>query len=103
MPVAHAEGKFVARDSSTLSRIEDLIVFQYVNEQGKYAGYPSNPNGSTLNIAGITDKSGRVLGLMPHPERFISYIQHPNHTRDGLPEKGDGFLIFKNAVDYFTG
>ena len=103
LPVAHAEGKFVARDSSTLSRLEDLIVFQYVTEQGEYAGYPSNPNGSTLNIAGITDKSGRVLGLMPHPERFISYIQHPNHTRESLPEKGDGFLIFKNAVTYFTG
>jgi len=102
LPVAHAEGKFVAKDSATLNETEDLIVFQYVNEQGECAGYPSNPNGSTMNIAGITDKSGRVLGLMPHPERFVSYIQHPNHTRENLPEEGDGFLIFKNAVDYFT-
>jgi len=102
LPVAHVEGKFVVKDNSILNKIKDLIVFQYVNEQGESAGYPYNPNGSTMNIAGITDKSGRVFGLMPHPERFVSYIQHPNHTRKSIPEKGDGFYIFQNAVNYFT-
>jgi phosphoribosylformylglycinamidine synthase I len=102
LPVAHVEGKFVVKDNSILNKIKDLIVFQYVNEQGESAAYPYNPNGSTMNIAGITDKSGRVLGLMPHPERFVSYIQHPNHTRESIPEKGDGFYIFQNAVNYFA-
>jgi phosphoribosylformylglycinamidine synthase len=65
------------------------------------AKYPFNPNGSVLNIAGITDKTGRILGLMPHPERHIAYLQHPNHTRKRLNKIGDGLYIFKNAVKYF--
>jgi phosphoribosylformylglycinamidine synthase I len=101
LPVAHAEGKFVVKDNAILQKIAELVVFQYVDRDGREAGYPHNPNGSVLNIAGITDKTGRVLGLMPHPERYFSYIQHPKHTREDLPEEGDGFLIFKNAVQYF--
>jgi phosphoribosylformylglycinamidine synthase len=101
LPVAHAEGKFVARDESVLHEIQQRVVFQYVDEKGASAGYPYNPNGSTKNIAGIADKTGRVLGLMPHPERYFSYIQHPKHTRENIPEQGDGFHIFKNAVDFF--
>jgi phosphoribosylformylglycinamidine synthase len=101
LPVAHAEGKFVVKNKRILKLIEKHIVFQYVDEKGKLGGYPYNPNGSVMNIAGITDKTGRILGLMPHPERFISYLQHPQHTRKVLDEKGDGFVIFKNAVDYF--
>jgi phosphoribosylformylglycinamidine synthase I len=101
LPVAHAEGKFVVKNSDIAQKINDSIVFQYVNERGADAGYPYNPNGSVMNIAGIVDRTGRVLGLMPHPERFFSYVQHPNHTRKQIPEEGDGFFIFKNAVDYF--
>ena len=101
LPVAHAEGKFVVKNDTIAGKIKESIVFQYVNAQGEDAGYPYNPNGSVMNIAGIADKTGRVLGLMPHPERFFSYIQHPNHTRVQMPKDGDGFLIFKNAVDYF--
>lgn len=101
LPVAHTEGRFAVKDTAVLQKIQDRIVFQYVNEEGKDAGYPHNPNGSIMNIAGITDKTGRILGLMPHPERFFSYIQHPNHTREDIPEKGDGFYIFKNAVNFF--
>jgi len=101
LPVAHAEGKFVVKNNKIAQKIKDSIVFQYVNERGADAGYPYNPNGSVMNIAGIVDRTGRVLGLMPHPERFFSYIQHPNHTRKQIPEEGDGFFIFKNAVDYF--
>jgi phosphoribosylformylglycinamidine synthase len=101
LPVAHSEGKFVAKDEQVLEKIKEFVVFQYVDKNGKESGYPSNPNGSVMNIAGIADKSGRVLGLMPHPERFFSYIQHPNHTREKIPVEGDGFLIFKNAVDFF--
>lgn len=101
LPVAHAEGKFVVKDDRILKDIEDHIVFLYVNRNGDAAGYPYNPNGSVLNIAGITDKSGRILGLMPHPERHVSYLQHPYHTRRRCSEVGDGLQIFKNAVEYF--
>jgi len=102
LPVAHAEGKFVVKNEEVLAKIKEHIVFQYVDENGNQADYPFNPNGSLLGIAGITDRSGRVLGLMPHPERYISYLQHPRHTRETLDEIGDGLHIFKNAVDYFS-
>ncbi len=102
LPVAHAEGKFVVNSRETLKKIAKQIVFQYVDEKGNIAGYPHNPNGSILNIAGITDKTGRILGLMPHPERHITYLQNPLHTRLKLPKEGDGFMIFKNSVRYFN-
>ncbi|MEO0137520.1 MAG: phosphoribosylformylglycinamidine synthase I [candidate division WOR-3 bacterium] len=101
LPVAHAEGKFVVKNKRVLRLVEKQIVFQYVDKEGRLAGYPYNPNGSVMNIAGIADKTGRILGLMPHPERYISYLQHPLHTRKRLAEEGDGFKIFKNAVNYF--
>lgn len=101
LPVAHSEGKFVAKDKEVLQKIDELIVFRYVTEHGEEASYPQNPNGSTLGIAGIGDKTGRILGLMPHPERFITHTQHPNHCRGMTQDQGDGFPMFKNAVDYF--
>jgi len=101
LPVAHAEGKFVVKDDAVLNRIKDLTVFTYVNEYGEDANYPQNPNGSTQGIAGITDSTGRILGLMPHPERHVSYIQHPTHRKQGKNGEGDGLFIFKNAVNYF--
>lgn len=101
-PVAHSEGKFVPRDESVLEKLKQnhQIVFQYVNPQGELAGYPWNPNGSVENIAGICDKSGRVLGLMPHPERHFHPTHHPRWTREGLKKEGDGVIIFRNAVKY---
>lgn len=101
LPVAHAEGKFVVKNDNILKKIQKHIVFQYVDKNGKKSGYPVNPNGSVLDIAGITDTSGRILGLMPHPERHITRLQHPHHTREKLDRTGDGLHIFKNAVDYF--
>lgn len=101
LPVAHAEGKFVVKNERVLNKIKKQIVFQYVNEKGRLTGYPYNPNGSIFNIAGIADKTGRILGLMPHPERYISYLQHPLHTRKSMDEKGDGYKIFENGVNYF--
>ena len=62
---------------------------------------PENPNGSMANIAGLSDPSGRVLGLMPHPERFIFGTQHPQWTRSKLPDEGQGLQLFRNAVAYF--
>lgn len=102
LPIAHGEGKFVTQDESILNKItmNHQIVFKYCNEQGEETGYPWNPNGSIQNIAGICDLTGQILGMMPHPERHLEPTQHPRWTRNGLKEFGDGFLIFRNAVDY---
>ena len=72
-------------------------------ENGEVVGYPWNPNGSAKNIAGICDATGRILGLMPHPERYLSRYNHPRWTREKLPEEGDGLAIFRNAVRYAEG
>lgn len=101
LPVAHAEGKFMTEEE-TLNSIEEngQVVFRYVDQEGKLTGYPDNPNGSLNNIAGICDSSGRIFGLMPHPERYVNRYNHPRWTREVLPEEGDGLPIFKNAVEY---
>ena len=102
LPVAHGEGKFIPRDKGILKKIKDdgLIAFEYVDESGKRSGYPYCPNGSVENIAGICDPTGRIFGLMPHPERHISPYQHPEWTRHYKKSDGDGFAIFTNGVDY---
>lgn len=102
LPVAHGEGKFVVQDQRLISRLKAnrQIVFQYCDPAGKLTGYPNNPNGSTANIAGICDPTGRIMGLMPHPERHIFKMQHPRHTGAGMQKYGDGLQIFKNGVDY---
>jgi len=100
LPVAHAEGKFVPADGKVLAELErrGQVVFRYVDERGERASYPWNPNGSVGNIAGICDPTGRIFGLMPHPERHILPTQHPRWTREGLQERGAGRIIFENAV-----
>jgi len=96
LPVAHGEGKVVA-DPKVLPELN--VVLRYTDERGDIgAGYPHNPNGSVDNIAGICDTSGRIFALMPHPERHIRGTQHPQWTRQGVREYGDGFPIFLNAV-----
>jgi phosphoribosylformylglycinamidine synthase I len=98
LPVAHGEGKLVA-DAATLPKLNVALV--YTDEQGKTgAGYPANPNGSMNDIAGIADESGRIFGLMPHPERHILGTQHPRWTRLGTKPEGDGFPVFRNAVEW---
>ena len=82
------------------------VAFKYVDENGKEGGYPINPNGSVDSIAGLTDTTGRVLGLMPHPERHVRPTQHPrwsrHESRDTRHEARttDGMTIFNNAVKY---
>ncbi len=101
-PVAHAEGKFIPKDEKVLQTLteNDQVVFQYVNPNNEPADYPWNPNGSVNDIAGICDSTGRIFGLMPHPERHFHPIQHPRWTREGLQKEADGRIIFQNAVDY---
>ncbi len=115
VPIAHAEGKFVARDEGTLDALErnGQLCLRYADESGVVSNpkseipnpksllpYPTNPNGAQRNVAGVCDETGRVLGLMPHPERHIDPTQHPRWTRE-KQERGDGLAVFENAVRYF--
>jgi phosphoribosylformylglycinamidine synthase subunit PurQ / glutaminase len=96
LPMAHAEGKFVARDAETLRQLDAAgqLVLRYVAED--------NPNGAQAHVAGVCDSTGRVLGLMPHPERHIAPTQHPRWTRGEAGPEGDGLKMFANAVAYFA-
>ena len=99
--VAHGEGKFFA-SNETIKTIEqsNLVVFRYVDDKGKPTQkYPDNPNGSPGGITGVTDPSGIILGMMPHPERFIDTMQHPNWRR-GEGSRPFGAIIFKNITQY---
>jgi phosphoribosylformylglycinamidine synthase I len=102
LPVAHGEGKVVAKDESTIEKLKSgkHIAFKYVDESGREGVFPINPNGSVESIAGLTDSTGRVMGLMPHPERFVRPTQHPRWTRFENKVDADGMTIFANAVKY---
>jgi phosphoribosylformylglycinamidine synthase len=104
LPVRHGEGKFIARDRATLKRLhaDGHVALQYSDEQGRTAtmDYPQNPNGAVDAIAGICDETGRIFGLMPHPEAYLHYTNHPRWTREKLPEEGMGLALFKNAVKF---
>jgi phosphoribosylformylglycinamidine synthase I len=104
LPVAHGEGNFTCRRNWIVKGLEQAgqIVLRYVDSDGKSASYPANPNGSQGDVAGVCDPTGRVLGIMPHPERHILPTQHPQWTRRGLAAEGEGFQLFKNAVAYFA-
>lgn len=109
--VAHGEGKFLA-GPETIKKIEDkgLVTFRYADENGNPTQkYPQNPNGAINAIAGICDPTGRILGIMPHPERFVKIEQHPNwrrmeikkpFTHRSLGEGGQGLPIFENMIKY---
>jgi phosphoribosylformylglycinamidine synthase subunit PurQ / glutaminase len=104
LPVGHGEGRFVAKDETTLHKLDanGQIVLRYTNSNSE-VGYPANPNGSQADAAGICDESGRVFGLMPHPDRHLFPTNHPQWTRKShLPEHGDGFAVFQNAVQFFA-
>lgn len=94
LPIAHGEGKFMAGHELIDKLVENgQVVFTYSPGE--------NPNGSALDIAGICNPAGNVLGMMPHPERFLTKYTHPHWTAmPQLPEEGDGLAIFRNAVEY---
>jgi phosphoribosylformylglycinamidine synthase I len=108
IPSAHAEGKLLfpfEKQDQYLKTLEknDQIVFRYVDPEGNYAGYPWNPNGSPMNIAGICNPQGTVFGMMPHPERTYYKHQHPNWTETGLEDNiGDGRAIFESVLAYIS-
>ncbi len=103
-PSAHAEGRFVPGEGSSVDALleEGRVVFRYVDREGRVdPGYPWNPNGSPGGIGGVTDASGTVLGLMPHPDRSVWGFQHPDWTRGLDPEeRGDGLALFEGIVAY---
>lgn len=104
LPVGHGEGNFVCRKEWIVRGLAQSgqIVLRYCDEIGRRSGYPVNPNGSQDDIAGLCDYSGRVLGLMPHPDRHLFPTQHPQWTRRELKAEGDGLAIFRNAVEFFV-
>lgn len=110
LPMAHAEGKFVVADADALAGLRDqgrLAVRYCHGETGgvrdELLPFPINPNGAAANVAGVCDASGRVFGLMPHPERHIDPTQHPYWTRRAeQPAEGDGLAMFRNAVEWFA-
>ena len=101
LPVAHGEGKWVARTPEAVKRLEDegLVAYRYVGADGNDDPvYPEDPNGSARHIAGVSDASGRIFGLMPHPERHVFPWHHPRFTREARAGEGDGMRIFRRAV-----
>jgi phosphoribosylformylglycinamidine synthase len=108
LPIAHGEGKFVPADESVRKALQanDQIALVYTHADGTPAAgrSPDNPNGSTDDIAGVCDSTGLVFGLMPHPERHITPLQHPAWTsREIDPDSdGPGLRIFRNAFAYVS-
>jgi phosphoribosylformylglycinamidine synthase len=127
LPIAHGEGRIVVRSPDVIHswrRNGQIALCYRPRAASKPVGalaavgasrgqmregtddailpFPENPNGSTANIAGLGDPTGRVLGLMPHPERFLHATQHPQWTRRRLTGDGAGLKIFRNAVEYFA-
>ena len=125
LPIAHAEGRVVFRDGKRLNAVieggQQALCYVPPEVNAKDAAAmaheanwlggrirvpegqtPYNPNGSHADLAGLCDPTGRVLGLMPHPERFVTWTQHPCWTSQPTREAGDGLAIFQRAVQYFT-
>jgi len=103
LPVRHGEGKFYMDSKEKLAQLEQggHIAFQYSDAKGiPTQAYPLNPNGSISAIAGICDETGRIFGLMPHPEAYVHKTHHPRWSRENVPEEGMGLAIFKNAAKY---
>jgi phosphoribosylformylglycinamidine synthase I len=100
-PVRHGEGKFYC-DDETLAKLEEkhLVAFTYVDQDGGEADYPQNPNGSLHGIAALSDETGHLFGLMPHPEAYLFRTNHPRWTREEVPDVGMGRQIFENALEY---
>ena len=107
MPIAHGEGRVAFAGPVDLRAAADgghdaLVYAGPRDGEPNLHGEPLNPNGSTADIAGLCDESGRVLGLMPHPERFVSWTQHPCWTSQPPRSEGDGLSVFRRAVAYFA-
>jgi len=109
-PVRHGEGKLIIKNEEIKTEILEkyLNAFSYCDAEGNITSeYPKNPNGADLDCAALTDPTGQVLGMMPHPEAFLSLYNHPNwgqmkRKNPKISEDGDGLKIFRNIVEYIT-
>ncbi|MCI0504044.1 phosphoribosylformylglycinamidine synthase subunit PurQ [Candidatus Micrarchaeota archaeon] len=101
VPIRHGEGKFIPKDDDIMRELKknNQVVFQYVDENGSLAGFPYNPNGSVDNVAGICDRTGRIFGMMPHPEAF-NIVENCPYWVKGTVKEPLGLRIFKNAAAY---
>jgi phosphoribosylformylglycinamidine synthase len=106
LPSRHGEGKFLTANEEGLEHLEQgrQIALRYVDRDARPTqSWPDNPNGSPGAVAGVCDPSGRLFGLMPHPDAFIYPFQHPQWSRRRLageaPSEGGGLVIFRNGVD----
>lgn len=106
LPSRHGEGKFLAESPALLERLESggQIAARYVDSEGKPTEeWPANPNGSTAGVAAICDPSGRLFGMMPHPDAYLYALQHPQWQRRSQTgdssDEGEGLAIFRNGVD----
>ena len=106
LPARHGEGKFLAESPELLERLEAgrQVVARYVDDAGRPTeSWPHNPNGSPRGVAGICDPSGRLFGLMPHPDAYLYPFHHPRWQQarlaGTLPAEGEGLAIFRNGVD----
>lgn len=106
LPVRHGEGKIVAANPAMVDEVIERgqAVLYYTSPETSQPTmeYPWNPNGSIRSIAGLCDPTGRVFGLMPHPECYLERTHHPRWTREELPEEGDGLMFFRNAALYLS-
>ena len=107
LPVRHKEGKLVVRDDAIRAAILDkgLCALRYCDAAGNVATeYPALPNGAEFSCAALTDPSGRVLGMMPHPEAYLSIYNHPDWARRreaaGGNEEGEGQRLFRNIIEH---
>ena len=105
LPMRHGEGKFLCDPTGHAGADRSGNTWRSSNTPARTMPqptmeFPANPNGSQNAIAGICDPTGRLMGLMPHPEAFVHYTQHPRWTREELPEEGDGLILYKNAAEY---
>lgn len=108
LPVRHGEGRLIARDAEIRDGIQRLHLdcLHYSDDEGNPTDrYPLNPNGSDLDCAGLTDTTGRILGIMPHPEAYLVFCNHPDWPRMArenrdLQDEGQGLRIFRNIVSH---
>ncbi len=107
LPVRHGEGKVVGREPGVIDMLigshQAVLFYAKPEVATPTMDYPFNPNGASRGIAGICDPSGRIFGLMPHPECYLDRTNHPRWTREQLPDEGIGLKIFSNAKRYILG
>jgi phosphoribosylformylglycinamidine synthase len=103
LPIEHAEGRVVTASDTVCKKLDAAgqVALRYVDADGRFDTYPANPNGSHAGIAGLCDPTGRIFGLMPHPDRYFDRTHHPLWTRGNAQRNPDGLELFEHAVRHW--